>query len=216
MRILLVDDHALVRDGIACLLRAEGFQVVGEATNGTEALARPRELRPDLILMDIAMPGVNGLEATRLLKAEMPEVTVVMLTVSDDGRDLFEAVKSGARGYLLKDLEPGEFFDGLRAIERGEAVIPRRLAGHILEEFRTLALQGGGQRPQDALTPREREILQLVASGSTNKQVAEVLCLSENTIKFHMRKILDKLHLQNRAQVAAWASQHGLIPHRPR
>lgn len=216
MRIMVVDDHVLVRDGIASLLRAEGFQVVGEAADGAEAVAKARELRPDLILMDITMPGLSGLEATRLIKAEMPDVTVVMVTVSDDERDLFEAVKSGARGYLLKDLDPSEFFDSLRAIQRGEAVIPRRLAGRILEEFRHLALQGGGERPEESLTPREREILRLVAEGATNKQVAEALCLSENTVKFHMRRILEKLHLQNRAQVAAWAARHGLTLKQPR
>ncbi len=210
MKIMVVDDHVLVRDGIVSLLNAEGFDVVGEASNGLEAVERARELRPDLILMDITMPGVSGLEATRLIKTEMPQVTVVIVTVSDDEQDLLEAIKSGARGYLLKDLEPVEFFDSLRAIERGEAVIPRRLASHILEEFRALALQGAAEHLEETLTSREKEVLRLVAGGSTNKEVAETLCLSENTIKFHMRKILDKLHLRNRAQVAAWAAQHGL------
>ncbi len=212
MKIMVVDDHVLVRDGIVSLLNAEGFDVVGEASNGLEAVERARELRPDLILMDITMPGVSGLEATRLIKTEMPQVTVVIVTVSDDEQDLLEAVKSGARGYLLKDLEPVEFFDSLRAIERGEAVIPRRLASHVLEEFQALALRSEAERPADKLTTREKEVLRLVAGGSTNKEVAETLCLSENTIKFHMSKILDKLHMQNRAQVAAWAAQHGLAP----
>lgn len=212
MRIIVADDHVLVRDGIVSLLKAEGFEVIGEASDGLEAVAKAKELHPDLILMDITMPVLSGLEATRLIKAEMPEVSVVMVTVSDDERDLFEAVKSGASGYLLKDLSPTEFFESLRAVGRGEAVIPRRLASHILEEFRILARRAGAQRPEETLTPREREILALVAAGSSNKEIAEAVHLSENTVKFHLRKILDKLHLQNRAQMAAWAARHGLTP----
>jgi len=215
MRILIVDDHVLVRDGIASLLTAEGFEVVGQAQDGLEALHKAREVRPDLVLMDITMPGVGGLEATRLLQAEMPQVAVVILTVSDDEGDLFEAIRSGARGYLLKDLKPTEFFDSLRAIARGEAVIPQRLASRILEEFRKLSRQAQPERPEEALTPREREILGRIASGATYKEVAQALHVSENTIKFYMRKILDKLHLQRRAQVVAWAARHGLTPGNP-
>jgi len=215
VRILIVDDHTLVRDGIASLLRAEGFTVVGEAADGWQALAKTRELNPDLVLMDIKMPGLGGSEATRLIKAEMPQVKVVMLTVSDDAQDLFEAIKSGACGYLLKDLQPAEFFDSLRDIERGEAVIPRRLASRILEEFRSLTLRQGARDPAGDLTAREKEILRRVGAGHTGKEIARALHLSESAIKFHMRKILDKLHLHNRAQVVAWAIQHGLTPEEP-
>lgn len=210
MRILIADDHVLVRDAIASLLGAEGFEVVGEAQEGLEALQKARKLRPDLILMDITMPGMGGLEATRLISAEMPEVAVAMLTVSDDEQDLFEAIRSGARGYLLKDLKPADFFAALRAIAQGEAVIPRRLAGRILEEFRQLSPRGGEGRPEAALTARERDILGRIAGGATYKEVAQALQVSEHTIKFYLRKILDKLHLQRRAQVIAWATRHGL------
>jgi DNA-binding NarL/FixJ family response regulator len=215
VRILVVDDHILVRDGIASLLRAEGFTVAGEAADGLEALAKARELNPDLVLMDIKMPGVGGLEATRLIKAEMPQVKVVMLTVSGEEQDLFEAIKSGAQGYLLKDLKPAEFFDSLRDIQAGQAVIPRRLAGRILEEFRNLALRQDAQHPEGDLTARERDILRRVAAGHTGKQIARSLHLSESAIKFHMRKIVDKLHLHNRAQLVAWAVQHGLTSEEP-
>ena len=208
MRILIVDDHALVRDGIASLLRARGFDVVGEAEDGFQAIEKARALRPDLVLMDIQMPNLDGLKATRLLKAEMPDLRVVILTVSDLQQDLFEAIKSGANGYLLKDLEQEEFFDSLRAVQRGEAVIPRRLAGRILDEFRALSMQQSSN--QSYLTEREQEILRMLAAGKTRKEMAQLLHLSESAIKFHMRKILDKLHLQNRAQVVAWAVQHGL------
>ena len=210
MRILIVDDHALVRDGIASLLRAQGYDVVGEAENGLQAIEKARALAPDLVLMDIQMPHLGGLEATRLLKAEMADLRVVILTVSDGEQDLFDAIKSGASGYLLKDLEQEEFFDSLRAVERGEAVIPRRLAGHILDEFRALSTERNSTHLY--LSEREREILRMVAVGKTRKEMARVLHLSESAIKFHMRKILDKLHLQNRAQVVAWAVQHGLSP----
>ncbi|HEY4686352.1 MAG TPA: response regulator transcription factor [Dehalococcoidia bacterium] len=210
MRILIVDDHALVRDGIASLLRAQGYDVVGEAENGLQAIEKARALAPDLVLMDIQMPHLGGLEATRLLKAEMADLRVVILTVSDGEQDLFDAIKSGASGYLLKDLEQEEFFDSLRAVERGEAVIPRRLAGHILDEFRALSTERNSTHLY--LSEREREILRMVAAGKTRKEMALALHLSESAIKFHMRKILDKLHLQNRAQVVAWAVQHGLSP----
>jgi len=210
VRILIVDDHALVRDGIASLLRAQGYDVVGEAENGLQAIEKARALAPDLVLMDIQMPHLGGLEATRLLKAEMADLRVVILTVSDGEQDLFDAIKSGASGYLLKDLEQEEFFDSLRAVERGEAVIPRRLAGHILDEFRALSTERNSTHLY--LSEREREILRMVAAGKTRKEMALALHLSESAIKFHMRKILDKLHLQNRAQVVAWAVQHGLSP----
>ena len=210
MRILIVDDHALVRDGIASLLRAQGYDVVGEAENGLQAIEKARALAPDLVLMDIQKPHLGGLEATRLLKAEMADLRVVILTVSDGEQDLFDAIKSGASGYLLKDLEQEEFFDSLRAVERGEAVIPRRLAGHILDEFRALSTERNSTHLY--LSEREREILRMVAAGKTRKEMALALHLSESAIKFHMRKILDKLHLQNRAQVVAWAVQHGLSP----
>lgn len=207
MRVLIVDDHALVRDGIASLLRAQGYEIAGEAEDGRQAIEKARALRPDLVLMDIQMPNLGGLEATRLLKAEMPELRVVILTVSDLQEDLFEAIKSGANGYMLKDLKQEEFFENLRAVERGEAVIPRRLAGRILEEFRNLSLQHAAQ---PLLSEREQAILRMLAAGRTRKEMARLLHLSESAIKFYMRKILDKLHLQNRAQVVAWAVQHGL------
>lgn len=210
MRVMLVDDQPLVRNGIASLLRAHGHEVVAEAGNGREALARVGQTSPDLILMDIRMPEMGGLEATRLIKAQHPEVKIVMLTVSDDEQDLFEAIKSGAHGYLLKDLEAPQFFEALDAFQRGEAVLPTRLAGTLLEEFRTQAQRVSAFDEKDALSVREQEVLALVAQGLTNKEVAEKLHISENTVKYHMKNILDTLHLQNRAQVIAWAARRNL------
>lgn len=209
MKVMLVDDQPLVRNGIASLLRARGHEIVAEANNGHEALAILDQVAPDLILMDIRMPGIGGLEATRLIRARYPDMRIVILTVSDDEQDLFDAVKSGAHSYLLKDLEAPQFFQALEAIQRGEAILPSRLAGRLLEEFRAQAKRVGKTVSTDPLSSREQDILGLVAQGLTNKEVAERLYISENTVKYHMKNILDKLHLQNRAQVIAWAARQG-------
>lgn len=208
MRIVLVDDQPLVRNGIASLLRARGYEVVGEANDGQEALEVVRRTRPDLVLMDLRMPVLDGLSATRLVKAEYPHTKVVVLTVSDDGQDLIEAVKGGAHGYLLKDIEAAQFFEALDAIEHGESVIPPRLARDIWTEFGRAARRAAVPTDEDTLTDREHEVLRLVAAGLTNRDVADRLSISENTVKFHMRGILDKLHLRNRAEAARWAAEH--------
>lgn len=203
MRIVLVDDQPLVRNGIASLLRARGYDVVGEAGDGQQALELVRRARPDLVLMDLQMPVLDGLSATRLLKTEHPHLKVVILTVSDDEQDLIEAVKGGAHGYLLKNLEAQDFFEAIDAVAHGESVIPPRLARRLSDEF-------GRVRPSadDAtLTDREAEVLRLVGSGLTNREIAGRLAISENTVKFHMRGILDKLHLRNRTEVAKWAAE---------
>ena len=206
---MLVDDRPLIRNGIASLLRAHGHEVVAEANDGQEALELVQNSSPDLILMDIQMPVMGGLEATRLIKTQHPDCKIVMLTVSDDENDLFEAVKSGAHGYLLKDLKAPQFFEALDAIDRGEAVIPTRLAGNLLTEFRAKSQQVERTEVGDSLSSREQEVLDLVSQGLTNKEVAERLFISENTVKFHMKNILDKLHLRNRSQVIAWAVRRG-------
>ena len=212
MRVMLVDDRPLLRNGLASLLRAHGHEVVGEADDGRQALDMVGQASPDVVLMDIRMPVMGGLEATRLMTAQHPEVKIVMLTVSDDENDLFEAVKSGAKGYLLKDLRASQFFEALDAIDRGEAVIPTRLAGNLLEEFRSKSQGAAEIGPGDALSPRERDVLDHVSQGLTNKEVAEKLYISENTVKYHMKNILDKLHLRNRSQVIAWAARQGDRP----
>ncbi len=215
MRVLLVDDHPLVRDGIASLLAARGLEVVGEASNGIEALHKARALRPDIILMDIQMPGLNGLEATRLIKTEMPEIKIIMLTVSNDDRDLFEAIKSGAEGYLLKSLDAEQFFQLMEGVNRGEAPIPPDMAARILNEFARRSRQEPAPEPStsdhETLTHRETEVLQLVIQGMSNKEIARTLTISENTVKFHLKNILAKLHARNRAEAVAYALQTGLV-----
>ncbi len=216
MRILLVDDHALVRDGIASLLTANNINVVGEASDGLEALDKARQLKPDIILMDIKMPHCNGLEATRLVKAEMPNIKVIILTVSDDDENLFEAIKSGAEGYLLKDIRAEEFLSLLSGVARGEAAISPLMATRIIEEFARQTARKGRQHPAESeLTARETDVLRLVAEGASNKGIASKLNVTENTVKYHLRNIMAKLYLRNRAQVAAYAVSKGITPKFP-
>ncbi len=209
MKILVVDDHPLFRKGIIHMLNTQpDMKVMAEANDGLEALTLAKELMPDLVLMDVQMPNCNGLEATRLIMKEIPYVKIVMLTFSDDDRSLFEAIKSGAQGYLLKNLEPNDLPRMLRGVFRGEAPISRTTAGRLLREFK---LQGRGEasRAKD-LSPREIELLKLVASGSSNHEIAEALTITEHTVKNHLRNILDKLHLKNRVQAAVFAVKEGL------
>ncbi|MBI2328745.1 MAG: response regulator transcription factor [Chloroflexi bacterium] len=209
MKVLLVDDHALFRAGLASLLKAWGLQVVGEASSGDEAIVKVRELHPELIFMDINMPGLNGLETTRAVKSEFPDIKVVILTVSDDENDLFEAIKSGAEGYLLKNLREDQFAELVNRIERGEPVTSPSLAKKLLGEFARLKQEDHKEEVETGLTQREREVLEHVAKGATNREVAAALYISENTVNYHMKNILGKLHLRNRAEVVAWAFGHG-------
>lgn len=213
MRVLIVDDHALFRESLKSLLQAHDVQVVGEAGTGREALQQAWLRKPEIILMDLAMPEMDGLEATRRLAAELPEIKVVVLTASDDDSKLFEAIKSGAKGYLLKDLEAKRFLTLLRGVERGEPALSPVLARRLLQEFsgETKSSRRDSTSP-DALTEREQEVLELMGTGVTsNRQLAEGLGISQNTVKFHIRNILDKLHLHNRAEVIAFAFRQGLI-----
>lgn len=222
-RVLLADDHSLFLEGLQNLLTGRGVQVVGTAHDGLEALEKARLLSPDIILMDVRMPKCDGLTATRLIKAEKPESRIVMLTTSTEEADLFEAIKSGACGYLLKSLEAEPFIAFLNGIMRGEAAISREMAGALLQEFARQSHPPAGtdspgqpapvtrQAGEAQLTPRQFEILQLAAQGLSYKEAADRLCLSEHTIKYHMGEILQRLHLKNREQVVAYALKTGLI-----
>ncbi len=211
MRILIVDDHALFRDSLRSLLTARDLEVVGEAGDGKEAIRLAWELKPDIVLMDLMMPEMDGLEATKRLAAELPEVKVIVLTAADDDAKLFEAIKSGAKGYLLKNLESSEFFELLEGVSRGEPALTPALARKLLDEFARAPSRREREDP-DALTDREREVLELMVEGTTtNRKLAKTLGVSENTVKFHVRNILDKLHLHNRAEVVGYALRHRLV-----
>jgi DNA-binding NarL/FixJ family response regulator len=209
MKILIADDHALIRGSLRSLLEANGLEVLGEARNGREAVELARQLKPDVVLMDLSMPEMDGLAATRLISADQPEVKVVILTASDEDANLFEAIKSGAQGYLLKNLESEAFFSLLAGVNRGEPALTPALARKLLQEF---ARPPQAPAPTDALTDREREVLELLVHGITsNRKLARQLGVSENTVKFHVRNILDKLHLHNRAQVISYAIRHRIV-----
>ncbi|HYI15048.1 MAG TPA: response regulator transcription factor [Thermomicrobiales bacterium] len=211
MRVLIADDHALFRDGLKSLLDARGVDVVAEARNGREAVSLARQHNPEIVLMDLTMPEMTGLEATRMISADLPDVKVVVLTASEDDADLFEAIKSGAQGFLPKDIESSRLFSMLEGVMRGEPALTPGLARKLLTEFAQPA-PAPKEQPPTLLTDREREVLELLVEGVTsNKDLADRLFVSENTIKYHLRNILTKLHLQNRAQVISYAVRNKLV-----
>ena len=206
-RVLLADDHSLLREGIAGIIASqEDMQVVGEAADGLEAIIKAGELHPDLILMDIQMPGCDGLEATRKIKQAAPETVILMLTVRDDEEKLFEAIKSGAQGYLLKNIRSQDMLQMLRGALKGESAIPAHLAGRMLEEFRRMShLSAGEATEENSLTLREQEVLAQVALGLSDKEIAGRLSISIYTVKSHMRNILAKLQVGSRQEAARLA-----------
>jgi DNA-binding NarL/FixJ family response regulator len=211
MRIALVDDHALFRDGVGALLEAWGHTVVGQAANGTEAIALVDRVLPELVLMDVRMPGFSGVETTKLIRTHHPDIAIVMLTVSEDEDDLFNAIKAGAQGYLQKDLESAQFRLMLGAVERGEAAITPATAARILDEYQH---PGRLRADPDRLTDREVEVLRLVTTGLRNKEIAAQLGITENTAKFHLKNILEKLHAESRVELATRAVRDGLVVER--
>jgi DNA-binding NarL/FixJ family response regulator len=210
---VLVDDHALFRDGVASLLLAWGHEVVGQASDGGEAIDLVDATSPDVVLMDVRMPKVSGLEATARIKERHPEVAIVMLTVSEDEADLFRAIKAGAQGYLLKNLEAPQLRSMLEGVARGEPAITPATAARIIDEF--LRTPGGPRQETGRLTERELDVLKLVTAGQRNREIASELGISENTVKFHLKNIVEKLHAQNRAELAARAVREGLVPDPP-
>ena len=209
MRVLIADDHALFRDGIISLLTAADHQVIGQAGDGDEAVKAAIELKPDLVLMDIDMPGLDGLEALKKIKEHNPLVRVVMLTVSDNDEYIVAAIKTGANGYLLKDLSSKDFLECIQELEQGNLAVTRKTATQLISRFQNLLQQCDSEK--EVLTAREVEILELVGNGSTTGEIAKTLYISENTVKYHVRNILQKLDASNRAEAISRAVQKGLI-----
>ncbi len=217
IRVLLADDHALFREGLAGIIGAQAdMQVVGEANDGLEAFVKAQELKPDLILMDVQMPGVDGLDAARQIKQVLPKTIIVMLTVRDDDEKLFESLKNGAQGYLLKEIRSQEMLAMVRGAMRGEAALSASLAARVLSEFRRLSTQApayftlNGEEPAD-LTPRELDVLTVASQGASDKEIAERLTISIHTVKSHIRNILSKLHVNTRREAARVAKNKGLV-----
>jgi DNA-binding NarL/FixJ family response regulator len=212
IRVLLVDDHSLFRKGLAALLAKEkGFEVAGEAQDGIEAFAKAKELKPDLVLMDISMPRCDGVEATRRIREAFPSLKVVMLTILEEDKRLFEAIKAGAQGYMLKNVKPEALFQALRGVAAGEAAISRATASKIMNEFAEQARGGCAGAAIEELSERELGVLRLLTQGMTNKEIGHELHLAENTVKNHLKNILEKLQVENRVQAAAFALKRGIV-----
>jgi DNA-binding NarL/FixJ family response regulator len=213
VRVLLADDHALFREGLAGIINNQpDMQVVGEANDGLEAFVKAQELKPDLILMDVQMPGMDGIEAVRQIKQILPETIIVMLTVRGDDNMLFEALKNGAQGYLLKDIQSQYMLEMLRGALRGEAAISPSLAGRVLSEFRRLSKGGLSEKEDDSgLTEREQQVLVEASKGATDKEIAATLNISLNTVKTHIRNILSKLHVSTRREATRAAQAKGIL-----
>jgi two-component system NarL family response regulator len=219
IRVLVADDQVLFRRGLEAVLSPEKhIEVIAEADDGEAAIAKAEELAPDVVLMDVRMPRVNGIEAARRIREVLPSTRILMLTVSDEEDDLYEAVKAGANGYLLKEISVEDVAGAIRAVMQGQSLISPSMASKLLSEFNALARQAAGreQLPAPVLTTRELEVLKLVARGMSNREVAEKLFISENTVKNHVRNILEKLHLHSRMEAVMYAVRQRLLdPHHP-
>lgn len=211
IRVLLVDDHTLFRSGIRSLLaRQPGFEVVGEAGDGLEGVKRAKSLQPDVVLLDLHMRGTSGLEAVRLIVEEVPGTQVLLLTVSEDAEDLLEALRGGASGYLLKNIETEALVDAIRRAADGESVISPQMTGKLVQGVRRPPPEARPPAEKERLSPREREIMAFLARGESNKEIARALDLAESTVKIHVQGILRKLGLSSRVQAAVYAVEHGL------
>lgn len=215
VRVLIADDHPLILEGLWSLLeRQEGIEVVGKASDGPEAVDLALELEPDVILMDIRMPGQDGVEATRRIRHASPHIRVIILTVYEDDASIFSAIKAGACGYILKDVDTDQLIDSIRRAARGESLIHPAIAARVLEEFTRLTREQDRMAPDlfQQLTKREVEILHLLAEGLSNKEIAFRLSISEKTVKNHLSSIFSKLQVNDRMQALIYAFEHNLIP----
>ncbi len=210
IRVLLADDHAIVRDGVRMILNAQSdLEVIGEASNGAGALSLAHSLKPDIVLMDIGMPGMNGLEATRALKEAQPQIQILILTMHEDEDYFFRILAAGASGYVLKGAGSDELLSAIRAVSQGGVYLFPSMAKKLVGDYLKGLDSGGGSG--DPLTPREREVLKLIAAGKTNRDIAESLVLSLNTGQTHSLHIMEKLNLHNRSELIRYAIRRGLI-----
>ena len=212
IRILIVDDHTVVRDGLASMLaRQQDFQVVGEASNGAEAVEKTQELKPDVTLMDLRMPEMDGVEAMRNIKEQDADAKFIVMTTFDTDEYIFDAIEAGAKGYLLKDASRDALFDAVRAVHRGESLIEPGVASRLLDRLAQLSKRGTEPGPSNILSAREIEVLQLMSTGSANKQIAASLSVSESTVKTHGANIFQKLDVNHRTEAVTQALQRGII-----
>ena len=214
LKVLVVDDHALFRRGLQMVLKGEDdIEVVGEAADGNEAVEKAQETMPDVILMDVRMPHRSGIEATQQIKDLLPHVKILMLTISDEEADLYEAIKAGASGYLLKEISIDEVADAIRSVSAGQSRLSPSMAAKLLQEFAAMSKRAAEARqlPAPRLTDREMEVLQLVAQGLNNRDIAKELFIAENTVKNHIRNILEKLHLHSRMEAVVYAVREKLL-----
>lgn len=214
IRVLICDDHALFRRGLVMVLESEeGMEIVGEAEDGEQAIRQAEALAPDVVLMDVRMPRVRGIEATRAIAEAVPSTRILMLTVSDEEDDLYEAIKAGAAGYLLKEISIEEVAAAIRSVVSGQSLISPSMASKLLTEFTNLAKKADERHsvPSPRLTERELEVLKLVAKGMSNREIASELYISENTVKNHVRNILEKLHLHSRMEAVVYAVREKLL-----
>jgi two-component system response regulator NreC len=212
IRVLVVDDHTIVRDGICALLGLAGdMEVVGEAANGREALEMVRKLVPDVVLMDISMPVMGGLEATRRIRKEFPKVKVLALTQYDDKAYVFPVIEAGASGFISKTAASSELASGIRSVHRGDSFLSPSVARFLVEDYQQLASMKGGQDPYEQLTDREREVLKLAAEGYTTQEIADMLVLSPKTVEGHKTNLMSKLDIHNRTELVKYALRKGII-----
>ncbi len=211
IRVLLVDDHTLFRSGVRALLqRHDEFEVVGESADSLEGVKRARELKPDVVLLDLHMPGVSGKDAVKLFLEQSPETRVVMLTVSEAADDLVDTLRAGASGYLLKNIETETLLDSIRRAVSGDSVVSAEMTTKLVKGLRATSAGEDSAADKETLSPREHEILGYVAKGASNKEIARTLDLAESTVKIHVQHILRKLNLSSRVQAAVYAIEHGL------
>ncbi len=212
IRILLAEDHALVRAGIRALLESQpDMKVVGEAADGQEAMLRVQELSPDVVVMDIAMPGVGGLEATRRIHSEWPKVRILALTMHEDERWFFQAIHAGASGFVVKGALPAEFLVAVRAVAQGQVYLYPSLARKLVDEYLEHVKAGGETKATDGLTEREQQVLTLISEGRTGKEIAKLLNISAHTVERHRQNLMAKLDLHNRAELVQYAVRKGLL-----